>query len=492
MRRPWLHEPQEWRGHWWLPEAPDQRMAGWLRYEPGDGLTLTLIGGFEDGRWIEVAPGVHSLSGGQRDFPVIHGLAGATPITLFDGETSHMVSNIFGFTGPTDQTVTCATALIGLLVQGEDDPSFAKVHCLIEDSWLWSSRHAMQAQTRLNEERTNFTGEASMEMKPVDEVRAEADGWTFQLAHWLILPTFDHTRGAAIGRMEDSAVFTMSRDEAFSYAEVQTLLRALQDLLALATGRGPSILWFILRVTGNESDQPAKQVEVFTRSRGTGDPKAKALDSRELVFSLEDIPFDQVIPQWWDVRERFRASCNMILGSRYGSQGYLETMLTTAVTAAESFHKDLAEPVPVPKDEMDQLVKMAVDAMPEDRKQWIKNVIPRGHSLRQRLDRLADRLSDECRTRLLPDASAWAKAAKGARNDLSHSGKTDEDMRRLYAIMRITRAVVLLNILIEMGLSEDRLLKALSENGELSHACDLARTYFPAAGTQASSPEVVK
>lgn len=491
MARPWLHETQEWRGHWWLPEAPDRKMAGWLRYEPGEGLTLTLIGGFEDDRWVEVAPGVHSLSGDRRTFEVIHGQAGDTEITLFDSDATRTVNNIFGFQGPTEQTVTSVTALIGVHVQGQDDTHFAKVHCLIEDSWLWSSRQAMQAQASLNEERTNFTGEASMEMKPVDEVRAEADGWDFKLAHWLILPTFDHTRGAAIGRMEDSVVFTVSRDETFSYAEVQSLLLALQDLLALATGRGPSILWFILRVADDESEQPARQVDVFTRSRGTGDPKAKALDRRELVFSLEDIPFGEVIPRWWEVRERFRASCNMTLGSRYGGSGYLETMLTTAVTAAESFHKDLGEPAPVPKAVMDELVGKAVDAMPEDRKQWIKNVIPRGHSLRQRLDRLADRLPEKCRARLLPNAAAWAKAAKEARNDLSHSGKTDEDMRRLYAIMRITRAVVLLNILIEVGLPEDRLLKALSENSQLSHACDLARKYFPATAQQ-SGPEAVK
>lgn len=483
MSKPWLHEQKEWRGHWWLPEAPDRQMAGWLRYEPDEGLTLTLIGGFEDGRWVEVSPGVHSLSGGRRDFPVIHGLAGSTAISLLDGDASHTVSNVFGFTGPTEQTVTCATALIGLLVQGEDDPCFARVHALIEDSWLWSSRHAMQAQSHLNEERTNFTGEASMEMKPVDEVRAEAAGWTFQLAHWLILPTFDHTRGAAIGRMEDSAVFTLARQEMSSYAEIQSLLWALQDLLALATGRGPSILWFVLRVAGEDSERPLEQVDVFTRARGTGDPKAKALDSRELVFSLEDLPFDQVIPRWWDVRERFRASCNMTLGSRYGGPGYLETMLTTAVTAAESFHKDLSEPAPVPKDEMDELVQKAVDAMPDDRKEWIKNVIPRGHSLRQRLDRLAERIPETCRARLLPNASAWAKAAKGARNDLSHSGKTDQDLKRLYAIMQITRAVVLLNILIEMGIPEERLLIALSDSSQLRHACDLARQHFPASAT---------
>lgn len=57
--------------------------------------------------------------------------------------------------------------------------------------------------------------------------------------------------------------------------------------------------------------------------------------------------------------------------------------------------------------------------------------------------------------------------------------QTDADVMALYAVMRVTRAVVLVNILLESGLSEDRTLKALTDNKELSGACSLSRKHFP-------------
>ena len=118
--------------------------------------------------------------------------------------------------------------------------------------------------------------------------------------------------------------------------------------------------------------------------------------------------------------------------------------------------------------------------MPDDRKDWIRNVIPRGHSLRQRLDSLADRIPAEVRLKLLPDSEAWAKAAVRARNDLSHTGMATGGVDRLYAVIRVTQAVVTVNLLAELGLVEERLLKAVSHNRELRHACELAAKHFSA------------
>lgn len=41
-----LSDSHEWSGHWWLPSAPDDRVAGVLSFDPEDGLTLRLIGGW--------------------------------------------------------------------------------------------------------------------------------------------------------------------------------------------------------------------------------------------------------------------------------------------------------------------------------------------------------------------------------------------------------------------------------------------------------------
>lgn len=318
-------------------------------------------------------------------------------------------------------------------------------------------------------------------MRPVDKKTAQVGGASVILAHWLTPPTLDHMRGRTRGRVEDQPVFSVRSSAGFSLTEVVRYIRAIQDLLALATGRGPALLWATLYLPRPDRGQPeistnrSQEVHAYFQQRGSGDPDTKAVEAWEMVFTLADIPFEELLPRWWHVREQFQAPCNILIGARYTTEPYVETSVITAVAAAEAFHKALNEAPPISQEELDDLIRRAVDAMPDDRKDWIKAVIPRGHSLKQRLDQLAQRLPDSCRELLLPAPQVWARAASRARNDLSHSGKSSADAGSLYTVMRVTRAVVLINILVELGMPEDRILKALTDNRELSGACDLSQ-----------------
>lgn len=66
---PRLDKPSEWTGHWWLPEDPERAIPGVLRYVPGDGLRLSLIGGFEDRITRPIDGGVAVMEG-SRSWPL--------------------------------------------------------------------------------------------------------------------------------------------------------------------------------------------------------------------------------------------------------------------------------------------------------------------------------------------------------------------------------------------------------------------------------------
>lgn len=68
-----LDESGEWTGFWWLPEAPDERLPGVLRYDGKGGLSLSLIGAFEDRISSSPAPGVTLYHAGVRTWDVIWG-----------------------------------------------------------------------------------------------------------------------------------------------------------------------------------------------------------------------------------------------------------------------------------------------------------------------------------------------------------------------------------------------------------------------------------
>ena len=73
------------------------------------------------------------------------------------------------------------------------------------------------------------------------------------------------------------------------------------------------------------------------------------------------------------------------------------------------------------------------------------------------------------------DPELWAKAAKDARNDLAHVGTAENDLEHMHAVAEVTAGVVILNLLHELGVPQDRLQKAVEENPVLSYAGRLAR-----------------
>lgn len=45
-----LSEDHIFKGYWWLPENPNNKVAGILTYTPGESMCLELLGGFENAR----------------------------------------------------------------------------------------------------------------------------------------------------------------------------------------------------------------------------------------------------------------------------------------------------------------------------------------------------------------------------------------------------------------------------------------------------------
>ena len=79
-----LDEAAEWTGHWWLPDFPDKRVPGILRYDGEGGLSLSLIGAFEDRIYSTPAPGITCYHEGTRTWDVIHGKVELRDVTLLD------------------------------------------------------------------------------------------------------------------------------------------------------------------------------------------------------------------------------------------------------------------------------------------------------------------------------------------------------------------------------------------------------------------------
>lgn len=487
-----LRDEGEWAGEWWLPDEPEHRVPGTLRYSAEDGLKLILIGAFEDRILRTLADGGVSIDQGSRSWDAIWGVAEHKEITLLDCVPTGSIRT-FGARvhSPDRQTVVATSALIGTHVGSDNEAAFSRCEVSVEDLGQWAASSVLEGTLGVRDGRPDGSG--TITVTPVDEPSVEVGGAEFMLAHRHTLPYFDQRRGAAVGRVRDTAFVRIKPHESCSLREAMGFAQVIQDLISLATHRAAGAIWLRLRLPVPESatagGRPVedRDVDVIYRPAQVGDPDGKAVEPHRVFFTCEDIPFEEIIPRWSQVHERLQAASNMILGLRYAPAQYIENNLLSAVGAAEVLHRGLQIDVPpIPAEEFITIRQAILGQVPAEHQERIKSALRNDPTLRDRLHALASRPDGEAITRLVPDVEKWARVTTRARNDLAHQGRTPrQSIDELIAVVNVTTAVVIVNLLNELGLSAERQREIVLNHPQLRRTSDHAREWLsaPAAGS---------
>jgi len=408
MSEPWLNERRTLTGHWWLPGTPDESHAGFLTYDPESGIELTLVGGFEDRIIRQDGPSAFAVLEGSRTWEVLHGVADNREVTLLDCLATHSQSFGLGFEGPDKQTVRAQAALIGVHLETPADAVFVEARTVIEDLWHWTGQGGLSASMTFDAEGKHPTGEGNISVTPVEKREVIVDGTRIGLHHDLTLPNYLRERRGTMGYARDTAVLSVTPDRPSSLEDLDEVIHSMQDLVSLAVHRGAAVLWCQFFVQPADRDRPEgytvrpRQVDVYQRRQVVGDPVGRSVDAHEVLFTLADLQYEEIVPRWFKIRKQFGATCNMLLGMRYLEGGYLETQLITIAAAAEALHEQLPHQPPILPLEFAALRQTLIDAVPVERIQWIKNAISNRPSLRMRLDALRSPIAVERRGEASP------------------------------------------------------------------------------------------
>lgn len=483
-----LDESAEWAGLWWLPDDPDQQIPGVLRYESDDGLVLSLIGAFEDRIMSTASPGVITVHNGHQTWDVIHGAAEQREISLL-GCVPNGGKRTIGarVKSPDKQTVVATTALIGAHVGGDDDTAFSAAEVSVEDLGLWAASSVFKGF--LGAPNGIPDGSGNISVKPVETQSVLVDGTEFGLSHRHTLPFFDQRRGGTVGRMRDTAFVRIVPTGPFSLIGALDAASLVQDLISLATHRAAGVIWLQLELV--EADTSPRRGRIALRRNADvlyspsvlGRHDAKAVDHHRVFFTCESFPFEEVVPRWCEAHGRLQAATNMILGLRYAPARYVENNLLTAVGAAEVLHRGLRiDERPFPADEFKAMRDVMLAQVPDEHRDRFKGSIRNDPTLRDRLYALAARPDQEAIALLMPDVDRWARRTTRARNDLAHKGATpDHSIEELVAVVEVTTAVVILNVLHELGLPAERQREIVREHPQLCMTARTAREWLVAS-----------
>lgn len=477
-----LDEAGEWAGLWWLPDDPAAQVPGVLRYDAGGGLSLSLIGAFENRITSNPSPGVTAYHEGTRTWDVIYGAAEQREITLLScvptWSTRTMGARV---ESPDRQVVTATIAIIGVHVDGEADAAFSAAEVSVEDLGLWAASSVFESTHGFTDGKIDGTGRISV--KPVEGQSVVVDGTEFQLKHTHTLPFFDQRKGGTIGRMRDTTSVRVAPAEPFALSAALKAANLVQDLIALAVHRAAGVVWLRLEVAEIES-VPAngrrvrrRHADVLYSPSALGKHDARAVDHHRVFFTCDSLPFEQVVPRWCEAHGRLEAATNMILGLRYAPARFIENNLLTAVGAAEVLHRGLRiDEKPFPAEAFTAMRDAMLGQVPEEYRDRFKGVIRNDPTLRDRLHALGERPDQEAIAILMPDVAQWAKRAAQARNDLAHKGRTpNHSFEELIAVVEVTTAVVILNVLHELGLPPERQREIVQEHPQLRETSAAAR-----------------
>ncbi|WBP92927.1 hypothetical protein O6072_25070 [Mycolicibacterium neoaurum] len=481
MARLDLSQEARWLGHFWLPDEPGNRQPGVLTYVPGEGLHLSLIGGFSDAAWIPRDSTTKLLSNRTRRWPLIQGHAERESITLLG--CAEVRGQMAGTgTAMYRQEIRANSALVGIHIPAIDAPVFSGIELEVENLGGWASEPDMTIEIEIESAPRRWR----VQTEPQESRFAEVEGTTIELGRRYTLPDFDPRRGSSAVSGEAVSYMQFQSKEPKALGDWINYVPILQDLLSLALDTPCGVVRQVLIPAADIFEDAAydasARILLLTNEMVVPRPTEPGIQSEDALFTLKDVDFAKVLPAWLAVRRQFLATCNMVIGAMYLSDpGYLASQVVTAVTAAEAMHRALSVEPPIPQAEFNLLKKQLVEIVPADRRQWLREKLGRNdHTLRQRLEHLVKRLDPSLAEKLLPNPEKWAAAATSTRNGIAHEGGSTGDVELMYAVVKVTQAVVKMNLLSELGISVERLQYALATNRDFRSAARQARERWPA------------
>lgn len=469
-------------GQWWLPDQPDRRVGGVLDIDLDTGLRLELTDRLVgDGHRPEMAP-------------ILHGHADGRQVTLLECQPANGGTMTLAQVITTTQVFRTGVALIGVHLSDESDAVFNGLDTAVTGLTPWAAQSSIAAQIIYEPDTGDRYQRVDVRRVPPVEVSVtEPAPMTMNLRWHAVTNGPNSDLRSRVYRVEEQVLLRLQAPQPLPWDAFNPFTTAVQDLMTVAT-QTPC------RVTSQElligtDDRPYKVDLYFRRSDGPAKREDRFNES-DMVFTLADVDFTTVIPRWFALRERLGLPLAVLLGMDYQPDGYHENRLFNAAAAAEGFHaalfpeatswpsdvhaaikkrvsraltglrKGLLSKVTglldqLPNHEQEIVVPLVTPLSEARQREWVMTRLGDNRpGLKERLLQLATKADRTAVHGLLTDVDIWAQWLRNARNAIGHlntgvleASIPDEDA--LYRLDDITRALLHLVILAELGLSAD-------------------------------------
>jgi hypothetical protein len=305
----------ECTGFWWLPEAPDQKVSGTLRFTEDAGLMLSLVGALGHG-----GPGSR-----DQTFPIVNGM-------VFDCVLGEEVilrncgvkEMHYGSSGTTRGDYRATRAFFGGHCDTEKDLCFSDVRLEFSGLSEWAS---------------NLTGFSLPEIvaTPTGESKNFVTRWASPTPH------SGRLNGATIS-VEATGQLAMKLREYSTKEQVQIWIKSdepasddelnkkyvypLQNFFTFATDHPNSVIRWDL-----------DDLRVLSKRIFRDDNVAAELTPHKMLFTLSDVAdrLVDLIGKWFEISERLRSVFNVYFAVLYKPDSFLDVKFHFVYQALELY-----------------------------------------------------------------------------------------------------------------------------------------------------------
>lgn len=456
-----LNECFDTSGHWYVPEAPQQVIAGSLHYTP-DQTELHLDGTFRQLR------GIISAGDDIQTYPIVHGVTKkGEAVTLLNAQRSGYSVNFQSGGLRQSERLISTVLLIGAHVPANF--AFPKVSFRVPSLQVWHARKTIDETFERDAASSSSTLSYRIQRPAKEAIRVAAINtnleWHLGL-HWNADPF-------------TSVAVSVSAWVTFHPDSPQSLTWYLEQYIKLAT-----MLAFIAGAPMSPDcidasiDESPHQVYVMV---ALPDVSYCTHNNRHQFFldrGTMGIELENVVARWFEVYDSIRMPSRLALSIFASQKMWLHVEFLSLMQALEGFHRRLFAGNYMDETEFVKVKNVLEKAIPTelgaDHKAALRARIGYGNeiSLRQRLHALADMIPEQIRASIFGVAGKVPQQWIDTRNYYTH---WDEELRArvldgqdmYYANGRMRHFLRILYLQL-MGIPEDALAKSITNASEIS------------------------
>lgn len=460
-------------GLWWVPEQPDDRLYGRLRYGRSIGASLEIVNDRDRPKKNSLAYAVSpaTLWNGPSRPLTVHGV---TPkgdrFTLFDGFTQN---TNFNYSGVSKSECFFNRGLRGACVDRPESLTFSKVTARLDglEAWLGINPFQFEHGHGRDDGRVAIRHELPPPVEvTIDEQRILRVQWDRTGPRQAITQTEASIRSRPF--------FTISYTEPVAQEACIEDVAVVEEFLTLLVGQSTSIkdLRLFAIDPDEHGDSRERTVPLEFLAKGTHDTDLSArLQPMEVMIGFSSISenFGGLISRWFTLREQSRSAVLPYFASRHSPALYVEDRFFSHARVAESLHRHLwPKTKNIPDTEYKKIRRSLKEAIPQEYKDLLCPGLNRLHELSYK-NRLSAMMafSPQVTRHVIGSGEApgeFADLVKKLRNIEAHRLPTDRQGRvsgmQLVKIAAKLQAIIDACLLQWMGLSEEFIVNAMRAN----------------------------